>query len=797
MNQNSITLDERSPATRKRMDLAFLGLIGLQILFGLPYWLNLAVPYHDTLQVFEWFAFFYNEVFWHNALPQWIPFGFYGIQSDYFPTHLGPAHFLVGLAGYLLRAENMYVLFKISMLLEQLALLYGIYLLATELFRHKSTVFFVCITVIGSNFLLYQLAFNFRAFYLLPLIIFLLLRFLASRRLVYLSMVFVVFFMLIPGTGYLLSANMLIVLLMAAILVIGNYNGCLKHWRDIFKLSRRDILWNTLLFLVLILLLGSYAYLLHSSLVDTRLLAEGRDPQSGVTDLHTFLTYAPDIGLAKFVRLINPIPNILTDIDLSLYAGVFALPLFIYGLIYRRNLVQVACLVVVVVLGAASLGKITPVAELLYNYFPLMKYYRHIGYIVYSYHIFVPILAGYGLDCAWDRFASWKDGQKSTIRRVPGFPYSLLFLLAGMWGCAVYGGYNYAHSISHYCAEIKGITPSADFAGPITAVSIAVLLLILMLFPFAFRKRDDDATMAVRIRLMVIGLATFLCLDMFAFQISQTLVLYKGSTLVRKLFGSDGIRVARYVFQKQRTFLPPSGRASLATFLPSDGANYTIACDLLQWDPCIPLHKIEMISSHIATFIEVKGGVIGIEKGENIASETRNCLGWETDKLKVLTKVRLVSNPSDALAMIRIAQDISLVPVIIGEQQVQGEKNDSSSALFGHPSIEVLDYWANEIKMKVLAPQDRPAWLYYAEAWHPDWRAYVNGRPVPVLRANYAVKAVKLDRGPNEVYMVFDNIYRRWASYTLVLMGAGFALAMLLGLGWIIMTPPARDGQRT
>ncbi len=804
MNQNSITRDERLAAGGKRIGLAFLGLIGLQIIFDLPFLLNLAVPHNDTMHVFQWFAFFYNEIFWHNALPQWIPFGFYGIQSDYFPILLGPANYLAGLAGRLFHMGNMYTLFKASMLLEQLTLLYGTYLLAMELFRHRGTVYFVCISVIGSNFLLFQLFWNFRAFYLLPLIIFLLLRFLSSRRFLFLSLALGAFSMQLLGNmTYLVPANMLIVLWVFLVLLIGNYKNCLGRWRDFFRLSRADILWNALFLLFLALVLGSYFYMMKSLLVDTRFLAEGRDPHSGITDLNTFLTYAPNIGLGKFMRLMNPASYSNAEFDLAMYAGALALPFLVYGLIVRRSLAQFAFLTVVAVLGAISLGGSTPAAEFFYSYFPLMKYYRHIGYIVYSYHVFVPVLAGYGLDCALDRMA-FHQGEEAPItpmrsRRL-SYHYSewILWIILGC--CAVYVSCLYAKAILTCVNVIKGaVAPATDHMAQWTAIGMAILWLIPVFILYAYGKRAGGKNKILMPRLFTAGLLVVLCLDFFAYQGLSTLILYPQSRPVCRLVQSDLMKVSRYPFQVQRTTFPPHERAARFVSAPVLGVRYAIACNLMQWDPYAPVeliphvepNRIDMINSGVATFIEKKGGSFSTRPPVFPMGDAQRAMGGDADKLKIYTNVRLAGSPDEALAMIQNSQDLSVIPVIVEDgENALGNDKDSVASETAQPDIIICDYWANEIIIETLAPGDKPSWLYYAEAWHPDWRAYVNGRPTPVLRANYAFKAVKLSPGQNEVRMVFDNVYRRMASYTLVLIGAGFTLAILFGILKLILIHP-------
>ena len=61
--------------------------------------------------------------------------------------------------------------------------------------------------------------------------------------------------------------------------------------------------------------------------------------------------------------------------------------------------------------------------------------------------------------------------------------------------------------------------------------------------------------------------------------------------------------------------------------------------------------------------------------------------------------------------------------------------------------------------------------LYYSDAWHPKWRATVNGVPTPVMKANLAYKAVTLPPGESRVIFRFGNWRSRLLLQTTVLLG--------------------------
>jgi hypothetical protein len=73
-----------------------------------------------------------------------------------------------------------------------------------------------------------------------------------------------------------------------------------------------------------------------------------------------------------------------------------------------------------------------------------------------------------------------------------------------------------------------------------------------------------------------------------------------------------------------------------------------------------------------------------------------------------------------------------------------------------------------------------PGWLVFNQAWHPDWRAFSDGKEIPVTKAMLAFSAVRTD-GTSPV--VFEFRAPWWydaCAWTAVL---GWALALVYVAG--------------
>jgi uncharacterized membrane protein YfhO len=85
--------------------------------------------------------------------------------------------------------------------------------------------------------------------------------------------------------------------------------------------------------------------------------------------------------------------------------------------------------------------------------------------------------------------------------------------------------------------------------------------------------------------------------------------------------------------------------------------------------------------------------------------------------------------------------------------------------------VSELDFRANRVTMRVTAPA--PAMLVVAQAYDHPWRAYVDGEPVSLWRANYAFQALQVPAGGHRVQLVYqDRLFEA---------GCGISLATLFG----------------
>ncbi|OGG96923.1 MAG: hypothetical protein A2527_00140 [Candidatus Lambdaproteobacteria bacterium RIFOXYD2_FULL_50_16] len=86
--------------------------------------------------------------------------------------------------------------------------------------------------------------------------------------------------------------------------------------------------------------------------------------------------------------------------------------------------------------------------------------------------------------------------------------------------------------------------------------------------------------------------------------------------------------------------------------------------------------------------------------------------------------------------------------------------------------VKVTRFWNNGLWAEVNT--QCPAWLVWVDSYYPGWQAQIDDQPAPLVRADYAFKAVRVESGLHLVKFEFRpplydlGRYLRWASLLLI-----------------------------
>jgi uncharacterized membrane protein YfhO len=93
-------------------------------------------------------------------------------------------------------------------------------------------------------------------------------------------------------------------------------------------------------------------------------------------------------------------------------------------------------------------------------------------------------------------------------------------------------------------------------------------------------------------------------------------------------------------------------------------------------------------------------------------------------------------------------------------------------------AVKIASMQFSAQKLFAQADSTAPALVVIAQAFYHPWRAYVDGKPARLWRANHAFQALEMPAGHHEVKLVYED----WAFYWGALISAATLLAC--GLVW-------------
>ncbi len=91
------------------------------------------------------------------------------------------------------------------------------------------------------------------------------------------------------------------------------------------------------------------------------------------------------------------------------------------------------------------------------------------------------------------------------------------------------------------------------------------------------------------------------------------------------------------------------------------------------------------------------------------------------------------------------------------EKVVLEENSSSSNPADCSSSGGVITLISSHPNEKIIQVEnDKSGWLVVSDVWYPGWKAWIDGKPVDLMRANYLFKAVKVEHGDHQISMRYQ-----------------------------------------
>jgi hypothetical protein len=727
-------------------------LAALFLLLGLYYaWLLITrrLPRgHDTLAAYVLQYLFLVQSSQGGSVPFWLPYSTHGSVTSW--------HFLPG-SGLLTQAlllvgvpqgANAFPIFQLGMLLEEIVLLVGTWRLGAFFFRSPAARFFVTLSMVGSSFWAEQIWHNHRVLYAIPLILSFLYQFLEDGRRLPLFLGLNLLALQFLGNA---PYSTVMTILITGI-YLGGYVALFRRRFDWTRLRPRPV--DGVILLVNLAVVACFYLTLTSGTQEAAIAPSGRNAD-GTVSLDHYMTFAGALGPVRFLDLLlgtSPLR------DFTLYFGVAAVPLAILGIALRPGRPTLHFALGLVLVAFLSVGYLSCVAMVLYYSAPPVHFYRYL--CVVGVHVRIPLLflAGFGVEGLL-HVGSW---ERPLLRKTAA-ALAALGIVCG--ACALFylrdrePPLDLPHLVQTpipILGTSQGSDASGFLAGIFGGTSIAAFGLAAVL---ALRTRRPEWAPLLAGALLVFQAAD---LARWRFQLTRQ----RTRPLTDEQYALQELRPIPYVPRRA----PDERRARvLAPAFFDDGAAYETADAYFHRDPPASSLPCSFWSRPMDLLLRAYAGAPldgptpvrpAILRG-TVRPPFDKLIGLSMDKLQVFSRAHVVGNDALMASLLNDEEfhgDVLLIAPTEGVSALSAIPLDANERLDVACVVESFD--ANAIRIKVAAPS--PAWLLYCDAWHPDWRALVNGRSVAPARAFLAYKAVPLEPGDNVVEFRMAPPVRIW-----------------------------------
>ncbi len=757
----------------------FALLLGLQALVSFYLALSHRIPKgHDTLSVYLLQYLFLAHSSSGGGPLLWMPNLAHGIVSTWFADlQAAPLQSAILLAGGVPSGTPMLPLFYAGLFVEDLILLIGIWRLGRRFYRRPTTRFFVAVAAMGSSLWVTNIYWNHRLIFAVPLVISLLLDVLdtGSRGKLFLA-VSLASLQLLGNAIYIPVLSSLAILLFIVVHLAARPSRlrlALQHLRP----RATDVLWIA----AIAVTVGAVCTALVQGLGSIRQFHPGRNADGSVP-LDAYLTFPGGINPLRYLDFFV---GLTPSSDYSLYCGLLTAVFALLAFAHRpgKDVLQLA--VVLVLLLFFSAGYLNLVATTAYYAAWPLHYFRYIGLAAPLVKVLLLLLAGFGFE-AWTSAELPRGGAAKAI----GIALGVWALLLGRTVMAtMQGGADSDPFVAVLELSRLGLMPrpGSDSRDPGALPGVALVSAAAAAL-FLWRSRAGGGRLLIPLFLLL------QVLDVFGWRLR---LLHDGTVVLPKAaIAHHEVRPLPYI--ARRTMNPqesPRYRDAGETFMRF-GAEYDYAdaffhrdaswsrAFVTQWSPSVDV----LLRAHAGRPLAPDDDAPpGLPSHAGLARTTpeayAKAIGESEDKLQVFSSARVARSDEEiAEWMNRRDFDGNVLLLSRGSEPPVAGAIDPSilKARERLPVVpRVLDFRGDRIRVEVDLPPDAPhPWLVYCDAWHPDWKAKVDGVDAPVERANLAYKAVSLTPGHHEVEFRFRAPLR----------SACTRAAGVLALFWCLLT---------
>jgi hypothetical protein len=518
---------------------------------------------------------------------------------------------------------------------------------------------------------------------------------------------------------------------------------------------------------------------------DLSLLSRDRDPMTGRNTLETFLNYGrPPMAAAA----LGVTTGALGLGDNSYYIGLLPLAMFAYALVTEQRKTFLAIAALCVGLICLSIGGWC--ATLIY-FLPGMSLFRHTALIYGIIGVLLLLGSGFG----FERLALRLSGRttpplKYPVLRTVALVALVAFILADFWYCrlakepplpAFTPGWQtyFAYRLAIFIAAAGAVLVyTLHHRGPTSSGQRTLLPAYLVLLAFLFDVGS------------------------FRVQILGALPRMNPEFVAKSVFTA-----VETPYRDMRSDTPVDDRSRavldfLTLELPYNSTKYSLLYAFAGFDPCRPMYRNDVLSRGMFEMLVARGGQPTLYPNDGCPPQAdlafKRSLGCSAPKLRLTAQPYFAETEADAVRLFAGLADPDTA-VVLSPNGETADANQKYRELQQHEPdhgvmgqlgvVNVTAFSSNHVEAQVAVDHLHPVWLVYADSWNPGWKARVDGRAVPVRRANLGLKAVRLESGSHKVEFYFFNRGRTFLAWGVALIGTVFGTALCVMLFAICARP--------
>lgn len=735
---------------------------------------------HDAWQYMHMqYVLFFNEPIQHADIPLWLPYMTHGTISNlWILITQGLLVSVLSPWAEHLSSVNFVYLYQVGLYFDELVFLLGCTLLSGLCFRRISTVFFVCTSLSLANASSVQVWWDFHIIYLFPLTLYCL-----YRALTQCSAKYLFFASILAVGGFLanLPYNAVVLAFITAVFAACIFVAKPVDTLAVIRRFLRSLGFRHALALVLPTLLLACVFLwlqdnLHS-LVNHN---EGRVGWA-TSSMTEFLSYGGSVKMARYFEFIARYSN---STDNTIYAGLLLIP-FAYtaltGKIQREALAFATAAFLILLFSSAGFVSVA--------YFYLMPFgtlFRHIGLTAPFVKFFVVFLAGYGFERYWHARRTSTGYASQTTPRIVAAPIRALAAIAVVLALKLsdviplYGYQLLQTPPRRYLNQLYVTHEPLVFV-----VGLLIILAITYMIILAVAKRNREQLPFFLVLILTLHLGDLISLKYER----EFLRVPRSDAAVEDLFapyayafperrGQAYLANARFAAIAHQTIypdeLPTIGQEPallgpyMALYWSLDSFTYldASACPFRvdHWLQAIDsLHRVwvaekRVIERHLPfprPTHKAYGRLSGVTEPKLAVFSKAHAFGDE----EAVTAAMADENFAGHAVYVNTADaEVLRASGVVLEA---GAPNPDADDRVRSAQIEVVSFSCNTLEAVVSNPNSGQAILYYADGYHPEWAAEVDGTPTEVVRASLGYKAIAVPPGRSEIRFQFGGVRRR------------------------------------